>query len=146
MVKVLVPENQFDRIEVVAGLIFSRGKVLACQRKAEGPFPLKWEFPGGKVEAGEAHAVALRRELQEELGIDAQQSVELFRHKHLYPNLEVTLRFYHVLAFTGELRNFAFHKIAWVTASELKTLDFLAGDLPVIEFLCSHEAATLFVA
>ena len=55
-------------IEVVAGLIFKDGRLLACQRRAEGAFPLKWEFPGGKIESGEVPSEALTRELRENWG------------------------------------------------------------------------------
>ena len=49
-------------IDVVAGLLFKDSRLLACQRRADGPFPLKWEFPGGKIEPGEEAAIALMRE------------------------------------------------------------------------------------
>ena len=59
---------QLKRVEVVAGLIFDEGRLLVCQRNSRGSFALKWEFPGGKLEQGEGHKSALRRELKEELG------------------------------------------------------------------------------
>jgi 8-oxo-dGTP diphosphatase len=68
---------------VVAALIWRDGKVLVCQRTRHQPMPLKWEFPGGKIEEGEQPRDALRRELDEELGIDARIGVTLLRRRQL---------------------------------------------------------------
>ena len=72
-------------IEVVAALIYQRDHLLVCQRRVGGSFPLKWEFPGGKVERGEGYFKALQRELTEELGIEIKSATEIFRHRYLYP-------------------------------------------------------------
>src|SRR5215208_8390162 len=94
------------QIEVVAGLIFDRQKLLLCQRHHSGAFPLKWEFPGGKIEAGESHISALTRELKEELAIDAGEMKLLHRHVHNYPDgPEVSLNFFHVIDYQGEIKN-----------------------------------------
>src|SRR2546426_1113095 len=71
---------------VVAALILKNGKVLVCQRTRHQSMPLKWEFPGGKIEDGEQPRDALRRELEEELGIDAQIGEEVARIRHDYKN------------------------------------------------------------
>ena len=67
--------NPTSTIMVVAGLIQQPGKLLICQRRRDGAFALKWEFPGGKVEAGETCEDGLRRELHEELGESAEYYV-----------------------------------------------------------------------
>ena len=69
---------------VVAALIFREGKILVCQRTRHQTMPLKWEFPGGKIEPGEQPRDALRRELEEELGIDASIGDEVARIRHEY--------------------------------------------------------------
>ena len=123
-------------IEVVAGLIFDRDQVLVCQRGLQSAFPLKWEFPGGKVEKGEANEVALRRELEEELGIEAHCLKEVFRHSHLYPEVSrVDLTFFQVMGYSGAVRNRVFHQINWISCRRLKELDFLEGDLPLVQKL-----------
>ncbi|MDP9169755.1 MAG: NUDIX domain-containing protein, partial [Acidobacteriota bacterium] len=66
---------------VVAGLLVSDGLFLICRRRADQPHPLKWEFPGGKIEAGESPQQALARELREELGIESEPAVELARYQ-----------------------------------------------------------------
>jgi 8-oxo-dGTP diphosphatase len=123
-------------IEVVAGLIFDQNCLLVCQRSLQSSFPLKWEFPGGKVERGEEHEVALRRELKEELGIEADFLKQAFRHAHLYPGIaRVQLTFFEVKHYSGEVSNRVFQQIKWVPTKELTQMDFLDADLPLIQKL-----------
>jgi 8-oxo-dGTP diphosphatase len=123
-------------IEVVAGLIVEHGRVLICQRSSASKFPLKWEFPGGKVESGEAHPETLRRELREELAIEVEESKELFRHVHHYKDMPpVELRFYQVMRYRGEVKNLIFQQIVWAQVRKLEQFDFLEGDLPLIKAL-----------
>jgi len=136
---------EIKRIEVVAGLIFRRTKVLACQRKGEGSFPFKWEFPGGKVERGETYAAALRRELAEELGIIVGSVTEVLHYKHRYPGeCDVQLHFFRISDYHGEIQNLVFKRLRWLAADDLGTLDFLEGDLPLVQFLRSSAAADLW--
>ena len=80
---------------VVAALILENDRILACQRTRHQIMPLKWEFPGGKIETGEQPSDALRRELDEELGIDAVIGDEVARLRHTYPRGGVVeLRFF----------------------------------------------------
>src|SRR5947208_14056231 len=91
---------------VVAGLIVQDGKLLVCQRTKYQPMALKWEFPGGKIEEGEQPRDALRRELEEELGIRAVICDEMVRLRHTYRNVgAVELRFFLLDAFHGEKEN-----------------------------------------
>jgi 8-oxo-dGTP diphosphatase len=127
-----------NSVEVVAGLIVSEGLLLVCQRKENALFPLKWEFPGGKVEEDEAHEDALRRELLEELDIRVDKLTEIFRHTHKYSDqFMVNLRFYRVHSYHGVLRNRAFQDLAWAGMDMLSTIDFLDGDLPLVNLLLS---------
>jgi 8-oxo-dGTP diphosphatase len=91
---------------VVAALIFKNGKVLICQRTRHQTMPLKWEFPGGKIEEGEQPRDALRRELDEELGIEAKLEEEVARIRHEYPGGgAVELRFFTVREYAREIEN-----------------------------------------
>ena len=123
---------------VVAAVIEQGGRILVAQRKNEGPHALKWEFPGGKVEAGETPEAALRRELEEELDIDARVGRELTRYEYAYPGrAPILLIFYSVASFTGEPRNLAFEKIEWTPRDRLTDFDFLEGDTEFIRLLVS---------
>jgi mutator protein MutT len=133
-----------NSVEVVAGLIVQEGLLLVCQRKENGAFPRKWEFPGGKVESNEEHEDALRRELMEELGIRADKLREVFRHTHKYSDeFIVNLRFYRVHSFNGVLTNRAFQQLTWARIDELSMLDFLDGDLPLVDLLVSASGREL---
>jgi 8-oxo-dGTP diphosphatase len=126
----------------VAGLLWQEDAVLICQRRHDGAFPLQWEFPGGKVEPGETCEDGLRRELQEELGIEAQIGPEAYRTRHDYPGkYTVELIFYHVPTFCGTLRNHAFEQVRWEAPARLPSFDFLAGDAELITLLSQGKLA-----
>jgi len=121
---------------VVVALILKDDLILACQRTRHQSMPLKWEFPGGKIEEGEQPRDAMRRELEEELGIVAEVGVEVARILHEYPGGgSVELRFFEVRNYQGEIENQIFREIRWVTRQELLELDFLEADLGLVNNL-----------
>lgn len=125
---------------VVAALIVQAGKLLVCQRTRHQTMPLKWEFPGGKIEEGEQPRDALRRELDEELGIEATIGDEITRIQHEYPNGGmVELRFYVVHEYRGELENRIFKDIQWAAPQELPKFDFLEADLTLVSDLAAGK-------
>lgn len=125
---------------VVAALIVQAGKLLVCQRTRHQTMPLKWEFPGGKIEEGEQPRDALRRELDEELGIEATIGDEIARIQHEYPNGGmVELRFYVVHEYRGELENRIFKDIQWAAPQELPKFDFLEADLTLVRDLAAGK-------
>jgi mutator protein MutT len=118
---------------VVAAVIERDGLILIGQRKRTSRQALKWEFPGGKVEPGEDHHAALTRELREELGIEARVGKEMDRYEVQYGDgAQVELFFFHVTDFQDEPRNLDFEQIVWVQRDELRSYDFLEGDLRFI--------------
>ena len=126
--------------QVVAALIVKDGKLLVCQRTRHQPMPLKWEFPGGKIEEGEQPRDALRRELDEELGIHAHIGDEVARILHEYKNGgSVELRFYAVHEYDGEIENRIFREVRWANRSELPSLDFLDADLDLVRDLAKGK-------
>ena len=123
---------------VVAGVMERNGLVLIAQRKRTGQHPLKWEFPGGKVEPGEGPEAALARELEEELGIRAQVSDQIARYEYQYPDrAPILLLFYRVMEFSGEPKNLDFEQIVWVPRGQLRDHDFLDGDAEFLSQYCN---------
>jgi 8-oxo-dGTP diphosphatase len=121
---------------VVAALIVKNGKILVCQRTRHQNMPLKWEFPGGKIEDGEQPRAALRRELDEELGIQAQVEQEVARICHAYKNGgSVELRFYLVREYDGEVENRIFRDVQWAKRRDLPSYDFLEADRDLVKDL-----------
>lgn len=126
---------------VVAGIIADNDKLLVCQRTRHQTMPLKWEFPGGKIEEGEQPRDALRRELEEELGILAEIGDEVARIQHEYPNgAMVELRFFAVRKYLGEIENRIFREIQWALPKDLPKYDFLEADLTLVGNLAAGKA------
>jgi len=121
-------------VRVVAAVV-RRGDALLVTRRPDRPGkPGQWEFPGGKVERGEGEAEALRRELREELGCDAEVGRLLLRHRHRYPELEVDLAFYACALVPADAapRAIGVAEISWARAGTLAGYDFLEADRAVL--------------
>lgn len=115
-------------VRVAAGVIVRGSEVLVCQRRESDSHPLRWEFPGGKIETGETPSQCARRELQEELDIDAETAGELWHTTHAYGEVEIDLTLVLVPRFTREPRNLCFAAIRWVAFADLASYDFLEAD------------------
>jgi len=128
-------------LTVVAALIESEGKLLVCQRRRGSKFELQWEFPGGKVEPGEALEAALARELQEELGVAALIGPEVHHLQHQYrqSGQPFELVFFAASAAPGDVKNLEFERIEWREAQFLPELNFLEADRDLIAKLASGE-------
>ncbi len=125
---------------VAAALIVRDGKLLVCQRTKYQTLPLKWEFPGGKIEAGEQPRDALRRELDEELGITASVGDEVARRRHTYSNgTAIELRFFLVEQYEGEPENRIFRDVQWVERSALPAYDFLEADQELVKDIAAGK-------
>ena len=118
---------------VAAALLLRDTQVLVCQRTRHQTMPLKWEFPGGKIEPGEQPTDGLRRELEEELGILARIGDEVARLKHVYKNGNaVELRFFLVREYEGEVENRIFADVQWAERARLPEYDFLEADQELV--------------
>jgi 8-oxo-dGTP diphosphatase len=122
---------------VVAGVIEFGGKILVCQRRRGDTFELMWEFPGGKLQAGEKPAAGLARELREELGVEAEVGAELFRTRHRYAELSepIELIFMAATVDVRAIRNIVFERMEWRAAAALGELNFLPADRELIGLL-----------
>ena len=125
---------------VVAAVIWQGGKILVCQRTRHQTMPMKWEFPGGKIEEGEQPRDALRRELEEELGIDATICDEIARIRHEYRGgSSVELRFFLVQEYRREIENRIFRDLQWSLPKDLPSFDFLEADLTLVNDLAAGK-------
>jgi 8-oxo-dGTP diphosphatase len=126
-------------ILVTAGIIRSDDRVLICQRHHSDAYGLQWEFPGGKVEEGEEMKTSLRRELAEELAIQAEIGSEVFRLRHLYPDRFVEVVFFEIASYKGEVRNQVFEAVEWAPRSRLVEYNFLEADRELVRRICKGE-------
>jgi 8-oxo-dGTP diphosphatase len=129
---------------VVAAVIERNARILICQRRRDKAFPLKWEFPGGKVEGGESLEAALARELKEELGISTEPRGEIHRTIYKYPERDEPIQ---IVFFSANIAGdtnpefdvgrltAAFEKVVWVAPGELLKFDFLAANAELISRL-----------
>ena len=126
-------------ILVTAAILKEGDRILICQRHRTDKYGLQWEFPGGKVRDGEELKAALKRELAEELAIDAEIGEEVFRLRHQYPDRYVEVVFFSVPSFKGEARNQVFEAIAWAPRSELSRYNFLEADRELVTRIARGE-------
>jgi 8-oxo-dGTP diphosphatase len=125
---------------VAAALIVRDGQVLIGQRRPDQPMALQWEFPGGKIEAGESPEQALARELDEELGIKATIGPRVTRIRHNYRHGgAVDLQFFAVHEFSGEMQNHIYNEVRWTKLEDLPSYDFLAADRGLIRDLADGK-------
>ena len=129
------------QIRMVAVALILRGEeVLICQRRPDQPMALKWEFPGGKMEAGESAEQALKRELDEELGIEAHIGTRVAHTRHTYRSGgAVDLQFFVVHTYQGELKNVIFNDMKWCPLRDLPSYDFLAADRDLVRDLAAGK-------
>jgi len=122
-------------IEVVAGLIRHRGKILLARRQAGCHLAGYWEFPGGKLEPGETPEQALRRELREELAIATEVLGYLGESRYDYGHKQVRLLGYHCRYLSGEFSLDSHDAIVWVTPAKLPDYRLAPADIPLVEQL-----------
>lgn len=124
---------------VAAGILCdAEGSVLIADRTRASTMSDLWEFPGGKLQAGEAPEIALCRELDEELGISVEAYEHFLQLEHEYPHLVVLIDFYLVSAWSGEPSGLEGQQIAWVSTGNLDADLLLPADVVVVDALRRH--------
>jgi 8-oxo-dGTP diphosphatase len=128
-------------VDVVVGLISDGdGRWLVNCRRLGTPLAGSWEFPGGKVQAGEAPLAALKRELDEELGVDVLEAQPLLTLTHDYSDKRVRLDVWRVLRYRGAATAREGQPLKWVTVEECRGLALLEADWPIVERLAALDA------
>jgi mutator protein MutT len=126
-------------ILVAAGIVIEGDRILICQRHHSDAYGMQWEFPGGKVKESEDLKASLRRELAEELAIDAEIGEEVFRVRHRYPDRHVEVVFFVVRSFRGTIRNRVFEAAEWVRRTQLTEFNFLEADRELVRRIANAE-------
>ena len=122
------------KIEVVAAIIYKNGAYFATQR-GYGEFEGMWEFPGGKIELGETVEYALKREIQEELGIDITVDKFLCTTDYDYPSFHLTMHCYLCSIASGEIELREHKSARWLTVEALDSVEWLPADKEVVRKL-----------
>jgi 8-oxo-dGTP diphosphatase len=122
-------------IHVAVGLLIDRGQVFVTRRHPDRHQGGKWEFPGGKCDAGEAVLAALKRELREELGIEVRDACPWMQVRHVYPDRDVLLDVWRITAWDGAPHGREGQEARWARVRELPMLDFPEADLPILRRL-----------
>ncbi len=123
-----MPNVSLPIVRVVAALVEREGRYLITQRRAEASLPLLWEFPGGRVEAGESDLQALRRELDHRLGVEVEVRKLVSFVRHPYERYQVELYLYDCSLVGAAPRARAVHAFAWASSAELDHYPFTAAD------------------
>lgn len=124
------------RLRVVAAALRNRGgEILIAERPAGRHLAGRWEFPGGKVVAGESDLEALARELREELGVEIRGAQHVMTLRHDYPDRSLELALFEVLDFVGDPQPRDGQRLKWVAPAALGAEDILEADRPFIEAL-----------
>lgn len=126
------------QIEVVAAIIHRDGAYFATQR-GYGEFEGMWEFPGGKIEPGESREDALKREIQEELGVDIYIKELLCTTEYDYPTFHLTMHCYLCSVTSGEIELREHKSAQWLTAETLDTVEWLPADKEIIAKLRANN-------
>lgn len=125
-------EEKRRHIHVACAIIERDGLVLSARRSASMNLPLKWEFPGGKIEPGEGRAECLKRELVEEMGVRIEVGRPLTPATHDYAAFTVTLYPFVCSIASGEITLHEHSAICWLPAARMHELDWADADIPII--------------
>lgn len=129
-----------DHFDVAAGILCdSAGRILIAERLGGGPFQGLWEFPGGKIVAGETAPQALCRELAEELGIEVTECASFMNLRHEYDDRVVTIEFFIVSNWNSDPVGREGQSLRWVRREKLDASQLLPADVPVVEALQSNH-------
>jgi len=120
-------------VNVVCAIISLNDKILVVQRSKGMNLPLKWEFPGGKIEAGESESECIKREIKEELNIEIELVSRLTPTKFEYPTISINLIPFTARYLMGEIKLLEHKQYLWLEKQNLKDLDWAEADIPIVD-------------
>ena len=126
-------------IQVTGALIKKNDKYLIGRRGPNEKSPGLWEFPGGKIEEGETPIECIKRELKEELNINAEIGDLVTKYNYDYPNVSYLLYFFKIKSYVGEFKIIVHDKLEWVSLNDFHKYDFLRGDTPLINQMLLND-------
>lgn len=137
-------ENKFylmKKVEVVAAIIYFEEKILCVQRgdNKYNYIAYKYEFPGGKVEQGESNEEAIKREILEELNLKIKIDSQFITVNHQYPDFILVMHSFNCSCSSPKLELSEHIDFKWLNKNELKTLDWAAADVPIVNKLIMNE-------
>lgn len=126
-------------LQVTCAVIERNGRLLICQRSATMKLPLKWEFPGGKIETNESKADCLHREIQEELGLRIRIGQSLSPVVYAYPTFTICLYPFLCELIGGDLLLAEHTQALWIAPSRLLNFDWAEADIPIVQELLNRK-------
>jgi 8-oxo-dGTP diphosphatase len=135
----IASRDEMKTVVVTAALIIEQGKILITQRKKDSSYGLLWEFPGGKVKEREEPREALRRELKEELDVEAEVGMIFDAVFYSYPRYPILLLVYRCRIVKSSLKPIGCHDLRWVNLRELEKLAMPPADDPIRKHLSSSN-------
>lgn len=120
-------------VHAVVGILWRDQQLLVCERPLGKPYAGFWEFPGGKIESNETSLSALKRELEEELGIVVKSAELIIQHQHTYPDKHVILDIWKITDFIGEPKSLEQQQLKWATPQALRQLNLLEGNWAILD-------------
>lgn len=122
-------------LRVVCAVIVNQDQILAAQRSETMSLPLKWEFPGGKIQADESDEDCLYREIAEELNITVEITCRLNSSRYKYEHVEIELIPFIAWYIAGQMKLAEHREARWLSKNQLQLLDWAPADLPVLNQL-----------
>ena len=129
---------KFLFIPVASGVIVKNNKILIGLRAEGDSGAGMWEFPGGKIELNESSEDAIKRELREELDIEATVNQKIMKYSHRFKNTIYEISFFEINKFTGSIKKNVHDDFQWIELASLKKYRFISGDLLLIDRILAN--------